>query len=257
MNELIPMITERDGIPVTTSRAVAECFGKQHAHVIRAIEDTIEQLAESKNGLSHSKTGRAASEFADKNFLPVSLPDAQGKPRPAYLLTRDGFTLLAMGFTGTKALQFKVAYINAFNRMERIINGGGLREIGQRLDALEQRAGIEAPDVSRAVSDSFLQAITDAITGGGYYVRHKYAKRRNDGGAVLLGIQGYGVTAVKALLAYDLYRQRADDPLPRPALWAILERSGAIEPRKKAPAEVFFEGKRQGAIFIDNGLLPR
>lgn len=37
-------------------------------------------------------------------------PDAQGKPRPAYLLTRDGFTLLAMGFTGAKAVQFKVAY---------------------------------------------------------------------------------------------------------------------------------------------------
>ena len=50
MNELLPMITERDGIPVTTSRAVAEQFGKNHKEVLMAIENTITQLKETEEG---------------------------------------------------------------------------------------------------------------------------------------------------------------------------------------------------------------
>lgn len=145
MNELLPMITERDGIPVTTSRAVAEQFGKQHKNVIRDIETLISQL----------KIEPATAAFAGLNFIQIDQPDAQGKPRPAYLLTRDGFTLLAMGFTGAKAVQFKVAYINAFNRMERLIRGGGvylhplpaLKSIERRLEALEQATGAQTADL--------------------------------------------------------------------------------------------------------------
>lgn len=140
MNELLPMITERDGMLVTTSRAVAEQFGKQHKNVIRDIETLISQL----------KIEPATADFAELNFILIDQPDAQGKPRPAYLLTRDGFTLLAMGFTGAKAVQFKVAYINAFNRMERLIRGGGvsapapaLKSIERRLEALEQATGAQ------------------------------------------------------------------------------------------------------------------
>lgn len=96
MNELLPMITERDGIPVTTSRAVAEQFGKQHKNVIQAIEGL-------RTTLDETEDGRA---FNRLNFQPVTLPDGKGEKRPAYLLTRDGFTLLAMGFTGAKAVQF-------------------------------------------------------------------------------------------------------------------------------------------------------
>jgi Rha family phage regulatory protein len=58
MNELLPMITERDGIPVTTSRAVAEQFGKQHKNVIRDIETLISQL----------KIEPATADFAELNF---------------------------------------------------------------------------------------------------------------------------------------------------------------------------------------------
>lgn len=95
---------------------MAEQFGKQHKNVIRDIETLISQL----------KIEPATADFAELNFIRIDQPDTQGKPRPAYLLTRDGFTLLAMGFTGAKAVQFKVAYINAFNRMERLIRGGGV-----------------------------------------------------------------------------------------------------------------------------------
>lgn len=94
MNELLPMITERDGKPVTTSRAVAEQFGKQHKNVIQSIDGLRATLDETEDG----------REFNRLNFQPVTLPDAKGESRPAYLLTRDGFTLLAMGFTGAKAV---------------------------------------------------------------------------------------------------------------------------------------------------------
>lgn len=96
MDELLPMITERDGVPVTTSRAVAEQFGKNHKDVIRAIENTIAALKETEEGIA----------FNERNFTPISLKDARNREKPAYLLTRDGFTLLAMGFTGAKAAQF-------------------------------------------------------------------------------------------------------------------------------------------------------
>lgn len=155
MNELLPMITERDGKPVTTSRAVAEQFGKQHKNVIQAIEGL-------RTTLDETEDGRA---FNRLNFQPVTLPDGKGEKRPAYLLTRDGFTLLAMGFTGAKAVQFKVAYINAFNRMERLIRGGGvsapapaLKSIERRLEALEQATGAQTADISE-VGATFLQAI--------------------------------------------------------------------------------------------------
>lgn len=145
MNELLPMITERDGIPVTTSRAVAEQFGKNHKEVLRAIENTITQLKETDEGKA----------FNERNFAPISLRDAMNREKPAYLLTRDGFTLLAMGFTGAKAVQFKVAYINAFNRMERLIRGGGvsapapaLKSIERRFEALEQATGAQTADLS-------------------------------------------------------------------------------------------------------------
>ena len=56
-------------------------------------------------------------EFAWDNFIPTQYVDAKGEKRLMYNLTFDAFTLLVMGYTGTKALQFKVAYIKAFNRM--------------------------------------------------------------------------------------------------------------------------------------------
>ena len=59
------------------------------------------------------------TEFAAYNFVCGSYKDAQNQERPEYLMTRDGFTLLAMGFTGAKAMQWKIKYAEAFNTMER------------------------------------------------------------------------------------------------------------------------------------------
>lgn len=90
---------------VTTSLRVAEVFGKDHKNVIQSIEN----LAAEKS---------AAKFFAEATY------DNRGKQYPMYYMNRDGFTLLAMGFTGKKALQFKIQYIQAFNSMEMQIRTG-------------------------------------------------------------------------------------------------------------------------------------
>lgn len=92
----------KDGDPVTTSLRVAEIFGKQHKHVLDKIRALIAECP---------------PEFSRPNFRPVEYLDPKGEIQPVYELTHDGFTLLAMGFTGPKALTFKLAYIERFNSM--------------------------------------------------------------------------------------------------------------------------------------------
>lgn len=98
-----PTITVTDGKPTTLSTDVARHFGKRHDDVLRAIRNLLPQLPD--GGV--------------RNFAETPCTDPQnGQTYSAYRLTRDGFTLLAMGFTGKKALAFKLAYIDAFNKME-------------------------------------------------------------------------------------------------------------------------------------------
>jgi Rha family phage regulatory protein len=103
-------IIEYKGVPVVGSRKVAEVFGKRHDHILRDIEKIIEGLP---------KIGE--SDFGLSNFSESTYKNSQGKKQPEYLMNRDGFTFLAMGFTGKKAMKFKIDYINAFNQMEAFI----------------------------------------------------------------------------------------------------------------------------------------
>lgn len=253
MNELLPMITERDGIPVTTSRAVAEQFGKTHAHLLRDIEKL-------KQDLEQTEEGKA---FSQSNFGLSTGLDSRGKEQPLYLLTRDGFTLLAMGFTGAKAVQFKVAYINAFNRMERLIRGGGvsapapaLQSIERRLEALEQATGAQTADLSE-VGATFLQAIRAAIESGEYYISRPYSKMAETGKQ--LGRRGRTETVLIAKTAYKVYAEYTAHPLARLTLWSVLEQIGTIEARERdsAPMVASFKECKAGAIYIKNEKLER
>jgi Rha family phage regulatory protein len=93
----------------TTSTDLAKCFHKRHDNILRKIE-----------------TLECSAEFHALNFevMENEVEIGLGKTRQekAYRITRDGFVFLAMGFTGTKAAQFKEAYINAFNQMEKQLN---------------------------------------------------------------------------------------------------------------------------------------
>lgn len=265
MKQLTPFITERDGIPVTTSRAVAEQFGKQHAHVIRSIEELLDSLNQSKIGAVDGDSEQTETalispgnaDFAAQNFLLTEYKDSKGELRPEYLLTRDGFTLLAMGFTGAKALTFKVAYINAFNHMEQLLRGGitssALKNIEERLQALEKTAGEGRSDAVDKVAQTYLDALKEAIKSGKYTIEKRFA--RHDNPKKLLGLEDYDYVAVKTVLSYRIYSAYAKKPLARLALWGVLEGAGAILPKDKRPTRVNISGTKYTVIYIPTSKL--
>ncbi|SPD92280.1 phage regulatory protein/antirepressor Ant [Lactiplantibacillus plantarum] len=99
MNDLVIMKNKQ---AVTSSLQVAEVFEKNHRDVLKAITNLKKDVR----------------NFAQM-FSETNIPDSYGRNRRAFYMNRDGFTLLAMGFTGDKALQFKLQYIKAFNEMEQ------------------------------------------------------------------------------------------------------------------------------------------
>ena len=105
------LVTINNDQAVTTSMKIAEYFGKKHQHVMEKIRTLLAELP---------------SEWGVSNFRQSSYFNVQGKEQPCYEMTKDGFTLLAMGFTGKKAIEFKLNYINAFNTMIEIIQNQGI-----------------------------------------------------------------------------------------------------------------------------------
>lgn len=99
-------VMNHGGEVVVSSRDVARVFEKEHKDVLKAIRNT-----------------ECSEEFCRRNFAltskTVAMPNGGTRKDPEYLITRDGFAILAMGFTGPKAMQFKEAYIARFNAMER------------------------------------------------------------------------------------------------------------------------------------------
>lgn len=117
MNNLIN-ITNKDGKLTVSSREVAERFEKQHSHVLEAVRNLV------------IENSTAKKLFIESTF------ENRGKEYSEYLLTRDGFSLLAMGFTGAKALEWKLKFIDAFNKMEETIKSGALPEAKPKRPAL-------------------------------------------------------------------------------------------------------------------------
>lgn len=101
-NEVFVARTENNSM-YTTSKDIAEKFGKEHKVVLRAIRDLVVQ------------------NCAAKSYFHETTYENRGKQYPMYFVTQNGFSLLAMGFTGADALEWKMKYINAFNRMAEII----------------------------------------------------------------------------------------------------------------------------------------
>ncbi|MWR64004.1 Rha family phage regulatory protein [Escherichia coli] len=97
-----PEIAIVDGQAVTSSLAVANFFSKRHDDVLKKI-----------------RTLECSASFTARNFSVSDYTDCTGRKLPCYQITRDGFAFLAMGFMGKRAAQFKEAYINAFNQMEK------------------------------------------------------------------------------------------------------------------------------------------
>ena len=95
-------------VNVVTSLDVAETFGKEHYHVMEDIREIQSKISTPEfSGLFYEDKYKASN----------------GKSNPIYYMNRDGFTLLVMGYTGEKAMRFKLAYIKQFNAMEELLKG--------------------------------------------------------------------------------------------------------------------------------------
>lgn len=128
-------VTLRGGHVSCTSLDIAKDFDKQHKDVLRVIDRVRADIG---------------AEFDQRNFAPISYIDGSGRAYRAFRLTRDGFVMVAMGFTGAQAASWKARYIEAFNAMEA------------ELAALSARQRIEA-DPSVAAMRGDLEALTDIV----------------------------------------------------------------------------------------------
>lgn len=120
-----------NGQVVVRTRVVAERFGKRHSHVVEAIENKIKNLTAENSEVNLSTL-----------FIPTTYMH-NGNKYKEYLLTRDGFTFIVMGFTGAEADKWKLKYIEAFNKMEQALREQvPLLEYNQELQEFDKVAKI-------------------------------------------------------------------------------------------------------------------
>ena len=105
-------------VALVNSRDVAEAFGKQHAHVLRDIDALLAGAggaSKAAKGGHPNLDGLSNQAVSDWFRLVLAWHEEAQRETRSFDLTRDGFTLLVMGWTGERAMRFKVAYIQAFN----------------------------------------------------------------------------------------------------------------------------------------------
>jgi Rha family phage regulatory protein len=109
-------LVEENGQAFVSSREIAAKFGKRHSDVVRDINKLFFMNKENSDLLTFF-----SRNFAEQRISLNYLPRRGRRPEPHYTITRDGFVLLAMGFTGRKATDWKVRFLDAFNQMEKVI----------------------------------------------------------------------------------------------------------------------------------------
>lgn len=113
MQETQPKLKVIHGHAYATSIEIAKRFHKEHKNVLRDIERIVADCTE---------------EFNRLNFEPVKYRDRKGEMRPSFNVTRNGFAMVAMGFTGSEAIVWKIAFLTAFNEMEAELQRRNLRD---------------------------------------------------------------------------------------------------------------------------------
>lgn len=164
---------EKQEVTVVSSLDVAETFEKRHDHVMRDIENLKKDIP----------------NFGEM-FFETSAPDSYNRERKIYNMNRDGFTLLVMGYTGEKAMKFKLAYIKQFNAMEKVLQG----------KYVEREKGIA---VRQSLTKAIQQSMEDMRMHG-----HAYSTYTNCIYKVLFGMnakqmrEAYGIGAKENLRDY-------------------------------------------------------
>lgn len=149
------IVDDNDNVPVTSSLAVGDKFGKRHAHVVRDID-----------ALISINPDLGSSHWFRKKFY----TDNGGRRRPYYQMPSDGFMLLVMGYTGADFLAIKIAYINAFNAMKKALAEVGisspafLSELRELLNGLRvSLAGNDAAGTALKRIESKLDTVGDKV----------------------------------------------------------------------------------------------
>lgn len=132
------LVTSYNGVLVADSVQVAEQFGKKHKDVLEAVDKLAYEIA-----------AQSAENSADY-FIQDTYKDVRNRTQRKYLLTRDGFSLLVMGFTGPAALHWKLLYIEAFNKMEQALRSNvDIRQLVTQITTDVLRTVL--PDIRQAV----------------------------------------------------------------------------------------------------------
>lgn len=147
MTEII--LSHRNNVVTADSREIAEHFDKRPSEVNRTIEDLIAQTS---------------VQNCTDLFIPSTYADSYGREQKNYQLTRDGFSLLVMGFTGSRALEWKLKYIRAFNEMEQRLStvripqtfADALRLAADQAELIERQKPLVEFAVTCAKSESSL-----------------------------------------------------------------------------------------------------
>lgn len=210
--EDLTIVFERNNQAVTSSRLIADYFGKRHDTVIRTIR---------KLGCS--------SEFNRHNFVEITYIDTRGRKQPEYLMTKDGFTILAMGFTGAKAMQFKEAYIKAFNKMEGLLKGNTtILQLEKRIEALEKANKPFKKVSEESILNDYFTALKQALDSNKYYLKHKSTNETRPG--ELLGVYDMFTYSIIGQKSYEIYKAISDNPVHRQALYNLLLNRGYLIP---------------------------
>ena len=195
VKEINPIRVEflKGNTPAVRSDILAEHFNRSHKNVLRDIAKLRAKCPESFYGL---------------NFEPVDYIDSKGEKRPAYLLTRDAFSLLVMGFTGSAAVRWKLKYIEAFNSLEAAVleNRAELaREAGYQ-QGRDEALALPAMQAERKAG--FLAGLKE---GRAY-------RRKRDGLALLTQVLKYrakGLNQNEVARLLGIRKQRVSDLMAR------------------------------------------
>ena len=182
--------------PLTNSKLVAEVFGKEHRNVVRDIKNLIE--------------GGVLKNEQTPMFEEMTYINEQNKQSyPMFIMNQDGFTLLAMGFNGKKAMEFKLKYIEAFNAMKRQIEQSNPSVPQNYLEALKSLVKSEEEEQQLALENKKQQEtiltiskenmelgnkITDMLPKVSYYDK---ILQSNATMTITQIAQDYGMSAIK------------------------------------------------------------
>lgn len=168
-------VTEREGVPVVNSWYVASTFERRHDHVLRDINEI--------------KTSPILGECLGTSwFLATVRRDAYDREQPTFDLTRQGLTLLCMGWTGDRAMSFKVKYIQAFDAMEKALTyardnlAAGFNDPVRLYSILRQLADIDklrrSPEIS---GDLWFREARADMAGSQTTIRLRFTRPSNSG----------------------------------------------------------------------------